>query len=236
MIMTSKSYKHVLMALLLGGTLVLGACSGDSEAPEDLESMAEQAAETANEAAETVSDAVADTVDSVSDDIDGNPVVVMETSMGTVEIELWADRAPISVENFLRYVDNGLYNDLTFHRVIPGFMIQGGGYNSDFAEMSGYPPITNEADPSLENNRGTLAMARTNVVDSATSQFFINLVDNDFLNQTGTTPQQFGYAVFGEVINGMDVVDEIATVETGNRNQHQNVPVEPVVIESVTRR
>nr|WP_294134928.1 peptidylprolyl isomerase [Pseudohongiella sp.] len=160
----------------------------------------------------------------------------METSAGTIEIELWADRAPISVENFLRYVDNNLYDNLTFHRVIPGFMIQGGGYDSDFVEISGYPPITNEADPSLENTRGTLAMARTNVVDSATSQFFINLVDNDFLNQTGTTPQQFGYAVFGEVISGMDVVDEIATVETANRNQHQNVPVEPVIIESVTRR
>lgn len=236
MIMTSKSYKHVLMALLLGGTLALGACSGDSEAPEDLDSMAEQASDTASEAAETVSDTGSDAVDSVSDEIDGNPVVVMETSTGTVEIELWADRAPVSVENFLRYVDNGLYNDLTFHRVIPGFMIQGGGYNTDFVEVSVYPPITNEADPSLENNRGTLAMARTNVVDSATSQFFINLVDNDFLNQTGTTPQQFGYAVFGKVINGMEVVDESASVETGNRNQHQNVPVEPVIIESVTRR
>lgn len=234
--MTLKSYKYVLMTLLLGGTLALGACSGDSETPAELESMAEQAVETAGDAAETVSDAVSDTVDAVSDELDGNPVVVMETSKGTIEIELWADRAPISVENFLRYVDNDLYDNLTFHRVIPGFMIQGGGYDSDFAEISGYAPITNEADPSLENSRGTLAMARTNVVDSATSQFFINLVDNDFLNQTGTTPQQFGYAVFGEVIGGMDVVDEIATVETGNRNQHQNVPVEPVIIESVTRR
>ncbi len=234
--MIAKSYKHLFVAMLLGGTLVLGACSGESDAPADLESMAEQAADTATEAAEAVSEAASDAVDTISDEMDGNPVVVMETSMGSIEIELWEDRAPISVENFLRYVDNGLYDNLTFHRVIPGFMIQGGGYDSDFVEMSGYPPITNEADPSLQNDRGTLAMARTNVVDSATSQFFINLVDNDFLNQTGTTPQQFGYAVFGEVISGMDVVDEIATVETGNRNQHQNVPVEPVIIESVTRR
>ncbi len=234
--MIANSYKHVFMALLMGGTLVLGACSDNSEAPEELENMAEQAADTANEVAETVTEAVSDAADSISDEIDGNPVVVMETSMGSIEIELWADRAPITVANFLRYVDNDLYNNLTFHRVIPGFMIQGGGYNSDFVEISGYPAITNEADPSLENDRGTLAMARTNVVDSATSQFFINLVDNDFLNQTGRTPQQFGYAAFGEVISGMDVVDQIATVETANRNQHQNVPVEPVVIESVTRR
>jgi cyclophilin family peptidyl-prolyl cis-trans isomerase len=236
MIMIAKSYKHVLMTLLLGGILVLGACSDDSEAPAELESMAEQAAETVNEVAETVTDAVSEAAESINDEMDGNPVVVIQTSMGSIEVELWADRAPISVANFLRYVDNDLYNNLTFHRVIPGFMIQGGGYDSDFVEISGYPAITNEADPSRQNDRGTLAMARTNVVDSATSQFFINLVDNDFLNQTGTTPQQFGYAAFGEVISGMDVVDQIATVETSNRNQHQNVPVEPVVIESVSRR
>lgn len=165
-----------------------------------------------------------------------NPVVVMETNKGTVVMELWQDRAPITVENFLRYVDNNLYNNLTFHRVIPGFMIQGGGYNTDFVEMSGYAPIKNEASPTLRNDRGTLAMARTNVIDSATSQFFINLVDNAFLNQTGTSAQSFGYAVFGQVIEGMDVVDSIAGVTTGNQRQHQNVPVEPVIIQSITRR
>jgi peptidyl-prolyl cis-trans isomerase A (cyclophilin A) len=165
-----------------------------------------------------------------------NPVVVMETNKGTVVIELWQDRAPITVENFLKYVDNNLYDNLIFHRVIPGFMIQGGGYSSSFAEMSGYPPIKNEASPSLKNDRGTLAMARTNVVDSATSQFFINLVDNGFLNQTGTSAQNFGYAVFGQVIEGMEVVDEIAGVATGNQRQHQNVPIEPVVIQSMKRR
>lgn len=234
--MIANSYKHFLMALLFGGILALDACSGDSKTPAEPESMAEQAADIAADIAETVSGVVSDPAGSSNDDVDSNPVVIMETSMGAIEIELWADRAPISVANFLRYVDNNLYDNLTFHRVIPGFMIQGGGFDSNFGELSGYPPITNEADPSLQNNRGTLAMARTNVVDSATSQFFINLVDNDFLNQTGTTPQQFGYAVFGEVVSGMDVVDQIATVETANRNQHQNVPVEPVTIESVTRR
>jgi len=165
-----------------------------------------------------------------------NPVVVMETSKGTVIIELWQDQAPITVENFLRYVDNKLYDNLTFHRVIPGFMIQGGGFNSNFVEMSGYPPIKNEARPSLRNDKGTLAMARTGVVDSATSQFFINLIDNDFLNQRGTSPQDYGYAVFGKVIEGMDVVESIAMVPTTNFRQHQNVPTDPVLIHSIVRK
>jgi len=164
-----------------------------------------------------------------------NPIVVMETSKGTIKIELWADKAPVTVENFLKYTDNSFYNNLIFHRVIPGFMIQGGGFNSSMMEQSTYPAIKNEASVEVENNRGTLAMARTNVVDSATSQFFINLTDNDFLNHTNTTPSGFGYAVFGIVIEGMDIVEEIATVATGNSRGHQNVPLEPVVIISVTR-
>ncbi|MDT8429023.1 MAG: peptidylprolyl isomerase [Pseudomonadales bacterium] len=165
-----------------------------------------------------------------------NPIVVMETSKGSIRIELWQDKAPITVENFLRYADNGLYDNLVFHRVIPGFMIQGGGYSENMVELSGYAPIKNEAQAELPNTRGTLAMARTNVVDSATSQFFINLVDNNFLNHTDATPRGFGYAVFGQVIEGMEVVDEIATVETGNaRGGHQNVPLEPVLILSVKR-
>ena len=167
---------------------------------------------------------------------EGNPIVVMETNQGRVVIELWADRAPLTVANFLRYIDNGFYNDLIFHRVIPNFMIQGGGFNSEMFEQSTYAAIKNEATPELMNNRGTLAMARTNVVDSATSQFFINLVDNAFLNHTDTTPSGYGYAVFGQVIEGMEVVDEIATVETGNARGHQNVPVEPVIMTSITRQ
>lgn len=162
-----------------------------------------------------------------------NPMVAMETSHGTITIELWADRAPVTVENFLRYVDNGLYDGLIFHRVIPGFMVQGGGYDTDMMELSAYQPIENEADNGADNNRGTLAMARTSDIDSATSQFFINLTDNDFLNHSG--PSNFGYAVFGEVVEGMDVMDEIAAVETTSRRGHQDVPVEPVVIESAQR-
>ena len=225
--MTALNYKRLLMPLLLGGMLVLGACSGEDSAPE-------------TQMAETTSEAPAEMRSAANDDAaaadSGNPVVVMETSMGTIEIELWPEEAPISVENFLRYVDNSLYDNLTFHRVIPGFMIQGGGYDSDFVELSAYPAIKNEARPALRNDRGTLAMARTQVVDSATSQFFINLVDNEFLNQRGTTHQEFGYAVFGEVISGMDVVDQIAGVQTTSRRGHQDVPVEPVTIISATRK
>jgi len=164
-----------------------------------------------------------------------NPVVVMETNKGTIKIELWEDRAPITVENFLRYTDSSFFDGLVFHRVIAGFMIQGGGFNPEMVQKSTFDAIKNEASASLPNNRGTLAMARTNVVDSATAQFFINLVNNDFLNHTDETPRGFGYAVFGEVIEGMDVVDSIAAVATGTTKGFQNVPTEPVVIISAAR-
>jgi len=165
-----------------------------------------------------------------------NPVVIMETSMGTIKIELWPDKAPISVENFLRYTDNELYDGLIFHRVIPNFMVQGGGFTPDMNPLSGYQPIKNEARADVPNTRGTLAMARTNVVDSATSQFFINHVDNGSLNHQNETPSGFGYAVFGEVIEGMEVVDEIALVVTGSfRGGFRDVPLEPVIINSVRR-
>jgi cyclophilin family peptidyl-prolyl cis-trans isomerase len=165
-----------------------------------------------------------------------NPVVIMETNHGTIKIELWEDRAPGTVANFLRYVDAGFYNNKIFHRVIPNFMIQGGGMNASLFEDSTYSPIKNEAQADLKNTRGTIAMARTGVVDSATAQFFINLVDNEFLNHTDTTPAGYGYAAFGEVLEGMDVVDAIAQVPTGSRRGHQNVPNEAVVITSATRQ
>jgi cyclophilin family peptidyl-prolyl cis-trans isomerase len=158
-----------------------------------------------------------------------NPVVLMETNKGNIRIELWADKAPITVANFLRYTEANFYNGLIFHRVIPSFMIQGGGFNPAMVQSSTFEPIKNEATSELKNLRGTLAMARTQVVDSASSQFFINLVDAD------DTARGFGYAVFGEVIEGMDVVDMIATVPTGNAQGHQNVPLEPVIITSVRR-
>ncbi len=165
-----------------------------------------------------------------------NPIVVMETSKGTIKIELWADKAPISVENFLRYTDNSFYDGMIFHRVIPGFMAQGGGFDPDMVQKSTYDAIKNEASSAVPNNRGTLAMARTNVVDSATAQFFINLVNNDFLNHTDETSRGFGYAVFGEVVEGMDVVDTIAAVETGTTKGYQNVPSQPVIIISAKRQ
>ena len=165
-----------------------------------------------------------------------NPIVVIQTNKGAITVELWADKAPISVENFLRYTDSNFFDGMVFHRVIPGFMIQGGGFSPDMVQKSTYDAIKNEASASVPNDRGTLAMARTNVVDSATAQFFVNLVDNDFLNHTDETQRGFGYAVFGEVIEGMDVVDTIAKVETATTKDFQNVPTEPVVITSAKRQ
>ena len=164
-----------------------------------------------------------------------NPVVVMETSAGSIKIELRADLTPITVENFLRYVDNGYYDGLIFHRVISGFMVQGGGFDPDMVQKSTYDPIKNEADAGISNARGTIAMARTGVVDSATSQFFINLVNNERLNFQNSSPSGYGYTAFGRVVEGMDIVDQIARVATGSQRGYQNVPLEPVVINSLKR-
>lgn len=163
------------------------------------------------------------------------PVVVIETSLGMIRAELWADRAPETVANFLRYVDEKFYDGLIFHRVIPGFMIQGGGFSPEMRSKSTGPEITNEAAADLRNDRGTLAMARTGEINSATSQFFINLVDNDALNHTDNTPRGFGYCVFGKVVDGMDVVDRIAQAPTGNKGPYSNVPVEVIVIKTIRR-
>ncbi len=163
-----------------------------------------------------------------------NPVVVIDTNKGKIEIELFQDKCPISTANLLKYVDNKHYDGLVFHRVINGFMIQGGGMTADMKEKQTLPPIKNEAASSgMKNDRGTIAMARTSVPDSATCQFFINLKDNDFLN---ASPGNAGYAAFGKVVAGMDVVDAIATVKTGSKGFHQDVPVEAVTIKSVTRK
>jgi cyclophilin family peptidyl-prolyl cis-trans isomerase len=165
---------------------------------------------------------------------DKNPVVMMTTSMGSIRIELDAANAPISTQNFLDYASAGHYDGLIFHRVIPGFMIQGGGMDAQMKEQKTKAPIKNEAANGLKNQIGTIAMARTNVVDSATSQFFINVKDNEFLNHRSSAPAEFGYAVFGRVIEGMDIVRQIEKVRTGNRGFHQDVPVDTVVIKSVT--
>jgi peptidyl-prolyl cis-trans isomerase B (cyclophilin B) len=154
--------------------------------------------------------------------------------MGSITVELDDEKAPITVKNFLDYAASGHYDGTIFHRVIDGFMIQGGGFTKAMDQKPTKDPIKNEAANGLTNKRGTIAMARTMVVDSATSQFFINLVDNDFLNFRAPTPQYYGYAVFGKVTDGMDVVDRIAKVKTGFAGPHQNVPEEPIVIKKVT--
>ena len=158
-------------------------------------------------------------------------MITIKTNHGDISVDLFEDKAPISCENFRQYAKDGHFDGTVFHRVIPNFMIQGGGMDENMQSKPTREPIKNEADNGESNLRGTLAMARTGVVDSATSQFFINLRDNDFLNH-GT--RDFGYAVFGKVSDGMDVVDTIAAVATGNHGGHQDVPVDPVTIIEVT--
>ena len=161
----------------------------------------------------------------------GNPTIVIKTNKGVIEAVLYKDKAPVTVENFLKYVDDGFYTGTIFHRVIPDFMIQGGGFNRYFTQKPTRPPIKNEAANGLKNERGTLAMARTSVVDSATAQFFINLKNNDMLNH-GT--RDYGYAVFGKVTTGMDVVDAIAGVPTGPQGPFDSdAPRSAVIIESI---
>ena len=162
-----------------------------------------------------------------------NLVVVMKTTMGTIEIELFSDRAPQTVSNFLSYVTESFYDSTLFHRVIKGFMIQGGGFTTSFQRKETKPPIKNEATNGLINKRGTVAMARTNVIDSATSQFFINLADNDFLDHKDDTPKGYGYCVFGNVVKGLDIVDKIASVTVRQGTISEAVPLNPVIIESV---
>lgn len=162
-----------------------------------------------------------------------NPVVVIDTSLGAIELELYQDKSPITVENFLKYAREKFYDGTVFHRVIDNFMIQGGGFTADMTQKSTGKPIKNEAGNGLKNFRGTVAMARTNIIDSATSQFFINVTDNHFLDHQNDTPQGYGYAVFGKVISGMDVIDKIKAVKTADKDLYKNVPVEPVVIKSV---
>lgn len=164
-----------------------------------------------------------------------NPTVLLETTSGDILIELYADKAPATVENFLKYVNEGFYANTIFHRVIKGFMIQGGGMNMKMEEKATHAPIKNEADNGLANERGTIAMARTRDPHSATAQFFINLVDNDFLNFQAPSGNGWGYCVFGRVTEGMDVVDKIAKVKTTTVGMYQDVPSDLVVITGASR-
>ena len=162
---------------------------------------------------------------------DTSTKVKFTTTLGEITIQLNGEKAPISTANFLTYVNEGFYNGTIFHRIIPGFMAQGGGFDTSFNQKTVHAPIKNEANNGLTNKRGTIAMARTNVPDSATAQFFINYKDNEFLNYTSPTASGWGYAVFGEVLEGMDVIDAMAKEPTGNRGGHQDVPKTDIVIQ-----
>ncbi|WP_349681500.1 peptidylprolyl isomerase [Psychrobacter sp. UBA6766] len=166
--------------------------------------------------------------------VDMPPVVELDTNMGAIVIELNEEKAPKTVENFLNYVKSGHYDGTIFHRIIDGFMIQGGGMDADMNEKATNAPIENEADNGLKNDKGTIAMARTQDPHSATSQFFINVKDNDFLNHSGKNMQGWGYTVFGKVTSGMDVIDKMRGVPTGRFGMHADVPKEPVIINSAT--
>lgn len=165
-----------------------------------------------------------------------NPRVKLETTMGTIVLELYPDKAPETVENFLGYVREGFYDGTIFHRVIPGFMVQGGGFTPDLQQKPTRDPIRNEANNGLSNEPGTVAMARTPNPHSATAQFFINVEHNRFLDFTAENPQGWGYAVFGRVVEGMDVVERIVAMPTGNQGMHQDVPRESIVLERVTEQ
>ena len=162
--------------------------------------------------------------------------VVMDTSLGKIEIELDGEKAPATTKNFLQYVDDKFYDGTIFHRVISGFMVQGGGMKEDMSEKKTREPIKNEATNGLKNLKGTIAMARTSDPHSASAQFFINLSDNDSLNHRGQNPQGWGYAVFGKVTSGMDIVEKMVGIPTGSHGMHQDVPKVPIVIKSVTRK
>jgi cyclophilin family peptidyl-prolyl cis-trans isomerase len=223
----------LLVLLLVSGCGEEGTASSGSETTS---SSAEQFGEGDRSTATTGGGAATTTPLGTegSDGVTENPRVVMTTSKGDITIELDAANAPLTVENFLAYAREGFYDGTVFHRVIPGFMIQGGGFTPDMNQKQTKAAIKNEAANGLGNERGTIAMARTGIVDSATSQFFINTVDNRALNHRDGSAAGFGYAVFGKVVEGMETVDAISQVATTSRGPHQDVPAEPVVIEKVT--
>lgn len=206
-------------SVLVGGMLLVGC--GQQEKPTtkpQVEQVSEESAASRQKAIEAAKQ-------------HGNPVVVMDTSLGEITVELFKDKAPITVENFMAYAKDGFYDGTIFHRVISNFMIQGGGFTPDMSKKDTRDPIKNEATNGLSNQRGTIAMARTRDPHSASAQFFINVKDNTNLDHQG--PSSFGYCVFGKVIHGMDVVDKIRIVKTTTKGRYENVPAEPVVIKSI---
>jgi len=222
-------------AFILGHQAAAATDAGQAASPAAAPGAASAASAGARPAS-TPPSAQGDTARAAGEAPAAKPRVLIKTSAGDITVELDPDKAPGTVKNFLAYVDEGHYAGTQFHRVIKGFMIQGGGYTADFTEKPTRPPISNEAENGLKNERGTLAMARSGYPHSATAQFFINLADNAFLNHQGKSPKRWGYAVFGHVVSGMDVVDKIATVPTGpNGKGFADVPTTPVMIESISR-
>lgn len=210
--------------LLIASLLVfsLTACTKEDTAIESTDKATTQQTSTEN------------TTQSSGEKMAANPKVKIETTLGDITLELDAQNAPVTVENFISYVNDGFYDGTIFHRVIPNFMVQGGGMNPDMSEKATKASIQNEANNGLKNDRGTVAMARTNEPHSASSQFFINVKDNGFLNFSGENMQGWGYAVFGKVVEGIETVDKIEAVETGNKGFHQDVPTESVIMNKVT--
>jgi len=224
-----------LIALITSFFFISG-CNATEKASEakKVEVIAKTAVEKTNTTAaeDTADDKTENTKD--SGEKMSNPIIKLETSKGTMTIELDAEKAPKSAANFVEYVNDGFYDGLIFHRVIPNFMVQGGGMNPDMSQKANKAPIQNEANNGLKNDRGTIAMARTNDPHSATSQFFINLKDNDFLNHTSESPAGWGYAVFGKVTEGIETIDEIAKAQTGQVAGHGGVPLQPIEIIKAT--
>ncbi len=233
-----RSTRFVWLAASLVLVVLAAGCGGGGDAPAEQET---EGAVPPPEAPEEESAEEAGT-ESVEDEggtdipMGSSPVVEMRTNVGTIAIELYPDKAPGTVDNFVSYVRGGFYDGTIFHRVVPGFVIQGGGFTADMLKKDTEPPIENEADNGVRNLRGTICMARTNDPHSATSQFFINLKDNPPLDFRDRSMQGWGYAVFGNVIEGLDIVDLIAGTPTTSRDQYQGVPVDAIVIESAQLR
>jgi len=227
--MTRKEIFRV--AVVLSALLCLVGCKSKRSAAPDGQSAGSTAQPAEKTASETIT---ANQENPVADPV--KPVVIIETSKGIMKVQLWPDKAPKTVENFLQYVDKGFYDGTIFHRVINGFMIQGGGFTPDMQQKTTAAEISNEASAGVRNDRGTLAMARTSDPHSATSQFFINHVNNDFLNHTAKTPQGWGYCVFGKVTDGLNTLDAITKAPTKTVGHYENVPAEAVIIISIRRQ
>jgi cyclophilin family peptidyl-prolyl cis-trans isomerase len=230
---TSALLSATILSGVFFGTFLLNSMPASAQSDKDTDV---KAASVPSKKTEHKPDKKTDNAKSKGKGNSMTPVVVIETSMGNIEIELNKEKAPNSVDNFLKYVDEGFYSGTIFHRVIPTFMVQGGGFTESMSQKPVHAPIKNEAANGLKNVKGSLAMARTGDPHSATAQFFINTVDNDFLNYRSSDERGFGYAVFGKVISGMDVVEKIKAVGTTTKGPYENVPTTPVVMKSVHRK